>query len=72
MPPTMARPCTSSAIELAQVVASRGDARGYRVECRAGRVVTTRLATRYLGNGEAIPLVTVGADRDVFQPGSRC
>jgi len=43
--------------ELAQVVASRGDARGYRVECRAGRVVTTRLATRYLGNGEAIPLV---------------
>ena len=56
-PPTMARPCTSSAIELAQVVASRGDARGYRVECRAGRVVTTRLATRYLGNGEAIPLV---------------
>ena len=43
--------------ELAQVVASRGDARGYRVECRAGRVVTTQLATRYLGNGEAIPLV---------------
>jgi peptidase E len=43
--------------ELAQVVASRSDARGYLVEYRGARVVTTRLATRYLGNVEAIPLV---------------
>ena len=36
---------------LAQVVASRPDARGYRVELQVGRVVTSRLATRYLGDG---------------------
>ncbi len=35
---------------LAQVVASRPEARGYRVEAQLGRVVTTRLATRYLGD----------------------
>jgi peptidase E len=48
--------------DLAQVVASRVDARGYRVECRVGRVVTTRLATRYLGDDAIAPLVRSAAD----------
>src|ERR1700752_4398435 len=48
--------------DLAQVVASRVDARGYRVECRVGRVVTTRLATRYLGDDAIAPLVRPAAD----------
>ncbi len=48
--------------DLAQVVASRVDARGYRVECQVGRVVTTRLATRYLGDDTAAPLVRPAAD----------
>jgi peptidase E len=42
--------------ELAQVVASRPESRGYRVESHSGRVVTTRLATRYLGDREVTPL----------------
>jgi hypothetical protein len=45
---------------LAQVVASRRDARAYRVESQRGRVVTTQLATRYLGDGHAVPLVAPG------------
>ena len=57
MPPTTGRPCTSSVTSLLRSLPRAHDARGYRVECRAGRVVTTQLATRYLGNGEAIPLV---------------
>ena len=36
--------------EVAQVVASRPGARAYRVELRHGHVVTTQLATRYLGD----------------------
>lgn len=36
-----------------QVVASRPDARGFRVECRRQRVVTTVLPTRYLGEPAA-------------------
>jgi dipeptidase E len=43
--------------ELAQVVASRPQARAYRIEARGGRVLTTQLATRYLGDSEVIPLV---------------
>ena len=39
--------------EVAQVVASRPDARAYRVELRHGHVVTTQLATRYLGDDAA-------------------
>jgi peptidase E len=47
--------------QVAQVVASRPDARGYRVESRSGRVVTTRLATRYLGAPEVTPLIRSAA-----------
>jgi peptidase E len=43
--------------ELAQVVASRSHARGYRVELRHGHVVTTKLATRYLGDPSCVPLI---------------
>ena len=43
--------------EVAQVVASRPGARGYRVESRSGRVVTTQLGTRFLGDRGVIPLV---------------
>ena len=43
--------------ELAQVVASRPQARAYRIEARGGRVLTTQLATRYLGDSDVIPLV---------------
>ncbi len=39
---------------LAEVVASRPQARGYRVEAQLGRVVTTRLATRYLGDSDVV------------------
>jgi peptidase E len=44
--------------DLAQVVASRPGARAYRVELRHGHVVTTRLATRYLGDPAHVPLIT--------------
>jgi dipeptidase E len=43
--------------ELAQVVASRSTARAYRIEARAERILTTQLATRYLGDPDVIPLV---------------
>ncbi len=43
--------------EVAQVVASRPCARAYRVELRHGHVVTTKLATRYLGDTGSVPLV---------------
>jgi dipeptidase E len=42
--------------DVAQVVASRKGARAYRVECHHGRVVTTQLATRYLGDQSVVPL----------------
>ena len=42
--------------EVAQVVASRACARAYRVEMRHGHVVTTQLATRYLGDPGVVPL----------------
>jgi dipeptidase E len=43
--------------QVAQVVASRPGARAYRVELRHGHVVTTQLATRYLGDTGFVPLV---------------
>jgi peptidase E len=43
--------------DVAQVVASRPSARAYRVEARHGHVVTTQLATRYLGDDNCVPLV---------------
>ena len=43
--------------DLAQVVASRRGARAYRVENRHGRVLTTRLATRYLDDESVVPLL---------------
>jgi dipeptidase E len=43
--------------DVAQVVASRKGARAYRVELRHGHVVTTQLATRYLGDADCVPLV---------------
>ena len=43
--------------DVAQVVASRPGARAYRVELRHGHVVTTQLATRYLGDANSVPLV---------------
>ena len=43
--------------EVVQVVASRPDARAYRVELRHGHVVTTQLGTRYLGDVDCVPLV---------------
>jgi dipeptidase E len=43
--------------DVAQVVASTPGARGYRIELRHGHVVTTRLATRYLGDAATVPLV---------------
>lgn len=42
--------------DVAQVVASRRNARAYRVEAREGRVVTIQLGTRYLGDPDVIPL----------------
>jgi peptidase E len=46
--------------ELAQVVASRPGARAYRVESHHDRVVTTQLATRYLGDERVVPLIDPG------------
>jgi dipeptidase E len=43
--------------ELRSVVASRPEARGYRLDAHGGRVVEMRIATRYLGDPGAIPLV---------------
>jgi dipeptidase E len=44
--------------DVAQVVASREGARAYRVEAIGGRVTTTRLATRFLGDPDVRPLIT--------------
>ena len=46
--------------DVAQVVASRRSARAYRVECHHDRVVTTQLATRYLGDEKVVPLISPG------------
>ena len=46
--------------DVAQVVASRRQARAYRVECHHDRVVTTQLATRYLGDERVVPLISPG------------
>ena len=43
--------------ELAQVVASRPEARAYRVDDRSGRMRTTQIATRHLGSPDHVPLV---------------
>ena len=43
--------------ELAQVVASRPEARAYRIELKGDRPKTTQLATRYLGSPDHVPLV---------------
>ena len=43
--------------EVVQVVASRRDARAFRVELRHGHVVTTQLGTRFLGDADCVPLV---------------
>ncbi len=43
--------------DVAQVVASRPCARAYRVGLRHGHVVTTQLATRFLGDSESVPLL---------------
>ncbi|UJA21723.1 peptidase E [Thermoleophilia bacterium SCSIO 60948] len=43
--------------EVAQVVASRPQARAYRLDCMKGKVRTTRLATRFLGDPLATPLL---------------
>jgi dipeptidase E len=42
--------------DLAQVVASRPHARAYRIEERHGHIVTTQLATRFLGDNSSVPL----------------
>ena len=46
--------------ELAQVVASRPNARAYRLDAAEGRVIETRLATRYL-DCDATPLPLPGS-----------
>jgi len=43
--------------ELAQVIASRPEARAYRLEQRGDRPKTTQIATRFLGSPDHIPLV---------------
>lgn len=52
----MAPPSTSSARRSLRS-SPRGAARAYRVDLRHGWVVTTQLATRYLGDAEVVPLV---------------
>lgn len=42
---------------LAQVVASRPNARAYRLEAHGPRIVSTRLATRYLADESVVPLI---------------
>ena len=42
--------------DVAQVVASRPNARAYRIELRHGYLVTTQLATRFLGDRRHVPL----------------
>jgi dipeptidase E len=41
--------------ELSRVVSSRPEARGYRLDLAGQRVIEIRIATTYLGEGEAIP-----------------
>jgi dipeptidase E len=41
--------------ELARVVSSRPEARGYRLDRSAGRVVEMRIATAFLGDRDAVP-----------------
>jgi len=43
--------------ELAQVVASRPEARAYRIDRRGERARTTQVATRHLGSRDQVPLV---------------
>jgi hypothetical protein len=43
--------------ELAQVVASRPEARAYRIGLKGDKAKTTQLATRFLGSPEQVPLV---------------
>jgi dipeptidase E len=43
--------------ELSRVIASRPEARGYRLDAIADRVVEMRIATTYLGDARALPLV---------------
>ncbi|MEX1219256.1 MAG: peptidase E [Solirubrobacterales bacterium] len=43
--------------ELAQVVASRPEARAYRIDDRSGKIRTTQIATRHLGSPAHVPLV---------------
>ncbi len=43
--------------ELAQVVASRPEARAYRIDRRGDRARTTQIATRHLGSPTHVPLV---------------
>ena len=43
--------------ELAQVVASRPEARAYRIDRRGDRARTTQIATRHLGSADHVPLV---------------
>jgi peptidase E len=43
--------------ELSRVVASRPQARGYRLDAMGERVVEMRIATTYLGDGGAPPLI---------------
>lgn len=51
--------------ELVEVVASRADARAYKLERRGPRVLETRLATRYLGAASMPAAVPVVLDRPV-------
>ncbi|MDQ2700822.1 MAG: Type 1 glutamine amidotransferase-like domain-containing protein, partial [Actinomycetota bacterium] len=43
--------------ELAQVIASRSEARAYRLDLRGERPKTTQIATRFLGSPDHIPLI---------------
>lgn len=43
--------------EMVQVIASRPEARAYRLDLRGDRPKTTQIATRYLGSADHIPLV---------------
>src|SRR5918996_5914174 len=47
--------------DVAQVVASRPEARAYRIELVHGRAVTTKLGTRFLADSEVVPLISAGA-----------
>ena len=41
--------------ELSRVVASRPEARGYRLDVSGQRVIEMRIATTYLGEGGVVP-----------------